>query len=78
MTSDINLAHRRFNPSVDAMRRSLPDLAESVTTGCLELERELTLDRLDALLDRWKAGHQNLIYLRRAIIAEQVERHGTG
>ena len=79
MMRDI-LARRMFAPDIDAMRHSLPDVGESLSNACLELERELTLERLDELLNRFSAAQQNLVHLRKALAIEQggVHRGGTG
>ena len=70
MIRDIENARRQFQPSISGMRSSLPDVGESINTACIDLERDLTLERLDDLMARLNAAQQNLGHLRRAMVAE--------
>ena len=71
----IERARRLSGPSIPAMRSSLPNVGDSISAICYELERDLTVERLDAALVRFKAATQNLIQLRQAL---EIERQGTG
>jgi hypothetical protein len=78
MISGIEQARNRLGPSIPAMRKSLVDMAESLSTACLELERELSIDRLDQLVIRLKAVLDNLTHLRTAKMIDCETGHGTG
>jgi hypothetical protein len=68
--ADIERARYRSGPSIDAMRKSLPDVGLALNTACLELERELTPERLDRLMAQLNAAQTNLLHLRLAMVAE--------
>jgi hypothetical protein len=65
---------RLYGPSLESMRLSLPDIGSSIDTACIELARDLTLDRLDRLTAQLNSAQNNLLHLRLALI----EKHGTG
>jgi hypothetical protein len=79
MISDIDTARRLlYGPSVETMTSNLADIGSSLDTACCELARELSLDKLDRLAARLNSAQTSLQHLRKAMIAERVEAHGTG
>ena len=80
MIRDLDLARRLYAPSAESLRGNLPAMADSLSAACYELERDLTLDRLDRLTAQLSAAQTNLVHLRKALISEQsgVHRGGTG
>jgi hypothetical protein len=78
MTYDKNLARQIYAPSVSTMQENLPDIGSSLDAACSELSRELSLDKLDRLSAQLNSAQTNLTHLRKALVAERVESHGTG
>jgi hypothetical protein len=62
---------------VDAMRRRLPDLGESLNTAAVELARDITLDKIDAFMAKLKGAETSLMHLRRQLAAD-IHGHGIG
>jgi hypothetical protein len=78
MKAYLSAVAQLYQPNLDAMRSSLPDIGSSLDTACCELARDLSLDKLDRLAARLNSAQTNLTHLRKALFAESVERHGTG
>ena len=80
MKAYLEATRQLYQPNIDAMRNSLPDLGESLLSAAVDLSRELSLDRLDRLAAQLNSALTNLQHLRKAIIAERggVMRGGTG
>jgi hypothetical protein len=78
MIYDKNLARQIYAPSVSTIQKNLPDIGSSLDTACCELSNDCTLDRLDRLAAQLNSAQTNLIHLRKAMISERVESHGTG
>jgi hypothetical protein len=76
---DPELARRLYarKPDLDAMRKALPDLGESLNTAAHELAREITIERVDQMRAKIQGADDALLHLRRAL-AQKVEGHGTG
>ena len=71
MIKDIENVRRLYAPSADSLRKSLPDIGASLDTACCELAADCTIEGVDQLAMRFKAGEQMLQHLRRALMAEQ-------
>jgi hypothetical protein len=64
-------------PDIDAMRKALPDLGESLNTAAHELAHEITIERVDQMRAKIQGADDALLHLRLAL-AQKVEAHGTG
>jgi hypothetical protein len=66
---DLELAQRLYarTPVTVAMKSSLPELGESLSTAAMELAREISLDKVDAFLARLKGAEIALMHLRNAL-----------
>jgi len=69
--SHIENARRLYGPSAATMHSSLPDLGDSLNSACQALALNCTVDQVDQLTARLKAGGQILLHLRKALIAER-------
>lgn len=78
MIIDIERARRRYAPSIDVMRKNLPDVGQALDASYCELAHDMTLPKLDELSARLNAARTNLGHLRLAMLTEQSEGHGTG
>lgn len=67
--SDLGRLYAR-QPDLDAMRARLPDLGESLNTAAHELARDISLDKIDAFLERLKGAESTVRYLRQAVVQE--------
>jgi hypothetical protein len=68
-------------PDIDAMRRHLPDIGDSLNTAAINLAVNITVEGIDAFLAKLKGAETSLMHLRRALAADQspgIHSHGTG
>ena len=52
----------------DVHHARLPDLGAALEAGLCELNRDLTVDRIDQMAMKLKAADQSLLVMRRALI----------
>jgi hypothetical protein len=80
MQSYMDAVIQLYQPNLDAMRNSLPDLGQSLNVAAIDLARDCTVERLDLLLARLQGAETALVHLRKALIADKsgVQRGGTG
>jgi len=78
MKAHLEAVTQLYQPDLDSLRNSLPDLGESLNSTAHELARDLNLERLDQLLARLNSAQSSLQHLRKALIAERggVQRGG--
>jgi hypothetical protein len=79
MQSYMDAVIQLYQPNLDAMRNSLPDLGQSLNVAAIDLARDCTVERLDLLLARLQGAETALVHLRKALIADKsgVQRGGT-
>ncbi len=68
--TDLHLARLLYQSSTESIRASLPDLGQSLHTAAIDLERDLTLERVDDFLARLQGAESALTHLRKALFAE--------
>jgi len=61
------LARRYSLANAESMRARLPNLGESLHTAAIELNRDLTIERIDLMMAWLKGAESSLMHLRRAL-----------
>ena len=72
------VARRLYQPDLDAMTASLPDLGAALEVSLCELSKDLTVDRIDQALMKLKGAEHSLVSMRRATVENKRPGHGTG
>ena len=72
------IARRLYQPDLDAMTASLPDLGAALEASLCELSKDMTVDRIDQALMKLEGVKQSLVAMRRAKIEDARPGHGTG
>ena len=72
------IARRLYQPDLDAMKSSLPDLGAALEAALCELSKDLTVDRIDQALMKLKGAEHSLVSMRRATVEKKRPGHGTG
>ncbi len=62
------IARRLYQPDLDAMTASLPDLGAALDAALVELSKDLTVDRIDQAIMKLKGAEHTLVSMRRAKI----------
>ena len=70
MKGHLDAVKQLYQPSVGAMTSNLPALGESLQTAALELARDPTLERVDAMVCRLKGAEAGMMHLRKALARE--------
>jgi hypothetical protein len=64
-----DLARRLYaRPDANSIIKHLPDLGESLHNAAIDLARDCTVERIDAMLARLKGAETSLVHLRRKLM----------
>ena len=80
MKTHLDLCRQLYQPDIETMRNSLPDLGASLHNAAVDLERDCTVERVDMMVARLRAAEASMGHLRKALIAGKsgIQRGGTG
>ena len=78
MKAHLEAVTQLYQPNIDAIRNSLPDLGEALHIAAVDLSRDCSLERVDQMLARLNSAQSNLQHLRKAMVAERTTGHETG
>jgi hypothetical protein len=78
MKAHLEAVRQLYQPDIESMRRSLPDLGESLHTAAIELSRDCSVERVDLMITRLKGAESGLVHLRKALAVERGGVRGAG